>query len=187
MGRGSWFNQLLKHTSQCDLVFLDPDNGLQVKSKPYGRSKSSKYIYKREVKQLWQSGKSLLIYQHFIREKREVFIERMLRGLAELTEDASITAFTTSHVVFFMILQPKHTHLEDAIVSEVNQSWSGQVGLYHPNNLQIANDRLHMIGWSGCCRIFSFTACYLSAPVLLSLGINLNQPVALQISSQILV
>lgn len=135
MGRGSWFNQLLKHTSQCDLVFLDPDNGLEVKSKPYGRSKSSKYIYKREVKQLWQSGKSLLIYQHFIPEKREVFIERMLRGLAELTEDASITAFTTSHVVFFMILQPKHTHLEDAIVSEVNQSWSGQVGLYHPNNL----------------------------------------------------
>ena len=108
---------------------------LEVKSKPYGRSKSSKYVFKRETEQLWQSGKSLLIYQHFVREKREVFIERMLSDLAELTEDSSLAAFTTSHVVFFMLLQPKHARHADSIVSEVHQSWSGQIDLYKQTSL----------------------------------------------------
>jgi hypothetical protein len=41
-GRSSWFNSLDKQAQESDFVFLDPDNGLEVKSKPYGRKNSSK-------------------------------------------------------------------------------------------------------------------------------------------------
>ena len=86
--RTEWFNELTGMSKDCDLVFLDPDNGLEISSTPYGRKNSSKFLYWREVTALWSTGKSLLLYQHFIREKRAVFINRMLRKLSEHTIDS---------------------------------------------------------------------------------------------------
>ena len=76
--RSKWFNALRDEARSYDFVFLDPDNGLEVKSKPYGGKNSSKFLYWREVESLWSSGHSLLIYQHFTREKRKTFIQRIL-------------------------------------------------------------------------------------------------------------
>ena len=126
-GRDQWFNSLAQISHGCDLVFLDPDNGLEIKSKAYGLKNSSKYLYWREVESLWTSGKSLLIYQHFIREKRENFIQRMLDALRSNTPNSSVEAFSTPHVVFLMALQPKHQHFHQAIVNSVQEKWSGQI------------------------------------------------------------
>ena len=125
--RASWFNSLAKQARSSNFVFLDPDNGLEVKSKPYGRKNSSKYLYWREVSSLWLSGKSLLIYQHFIREKRINFIQRMLGSLSEATEGSYVEAFSTPHVVFLMALQPKHHGLHKPIVNSVQENWAGQI------------------------------------------------------------
>jgi hypothetical protein len=57
--RRSWFNLLIQRARGSDFVFLDPDNGLEVKSKAYGGKGSSKFLYWREVEALWASGKSL--------------------------------------------------------------------------------------------------------------------------------
>ena len=125
--RLSWFKSLCRHAQGCDFVFLDPDNGLEVKSKPYGRKGSSKYLYWNEVKTLWNSGKSLLIYQHFIREKRHEFIQRMLKALKLATPGSSVGAFGTPHVVFLMARQPNHQKHHKAIVSMVQEKWSEQI------------------------------------------------------------
>ena len=82
-GRRVWFRQLSNVAKESDLVFLDPDNGLEVKSKPYGRKNSSKFAYWREVEALWLAGKSLLIYQHFIREKTSRLCSAHVDGLAK--------------------------------------------------------------------------------------------------------
>jgi len=79
------------------------------------------------VKTLWNSGKSLLIYQHFIREKRENFIQRMLKALALATPGSSIGAFGTPHVVFLMSLQPNHKKHRKAIVDLVQEKWGEQI------------------------------------------------------------
>ena len=63
--RNTWFSSLSQQSQQCEFIFLDPDNGIEIKSKPYGRMNSSKFLYWHEVKALWSLGKSLLIYQHF--------------------------------------------------------------------------------------------------------------------------
>lgn len=125
--RGPWFRSLSERAQGSDLIFLDPDNGLEVKSKPYGKRDSSKFIYWHEVQALWSSGKSLLIYQHFIREKRFNFIERMLEALRSATPGSFVEAFSTPHVVFLMALQPEHQRFHEAIISSVQESWEGQI------------------------------------------------------------
>ena len=125
--RASWFNSLAEQAQSSNFVFIDPDNGLEVKSKPYGRKYSSKYLYWREVSSLWQSGKSLLIYQHFIREKRIKFIQRLRDSLGEATAGSYVEAFSTPHVVFLMALQPKHHDSHKQIVTTVQENWAGQI------------------------------------------------------------
>ena len=125
--RSSWFSSLAQRAQDSDFVFLDPDNGLEVKSKAYGGKDSSKFLYWREVETLWTSGKSLLIYQHFIREKRLSFIQRMLETLRNTTPGSLVEAFSTSYVVFLMALQPEHQEFHQAIVSSVQENWEGQI------------------------------------------------------------
>ena len=125
--RASWFNSLAEQAQGSNFVFLDPDNGLEVKSKPYGRKDSSKFLYWREVEALWSYRKSLLVYQHFIREKRLNFIQRMLKTLRSFTPGSFVEAFSTPHVVFLMALQPEHQSFHEAIVSSVQESWEGQI------------------------------------------------------------
>ncbi len=127
--RDAWFTELLQKANSSNFVFLDPDNGLEIKSKPYGCKNSSKYLFWKEVKTLWQSGRSLLIYQHFIREKRVNFIHRMLEALNEVADGSYVEAFSTPHVVFFLVLQPEHQSLHRAIVESIQESWSGQISI----------------------------------------------------------
>ena len=88
-----------------NLIFFDPDNGLEV-AKPKGRKDSSKYLYLDEVSAFYASGKSLLIYQHFPRIERTTFLARCAERLRFAAPGASLWAFTTAHVVFFLLLHP---------------------------------------------------------------------------------
>ena len=125
--RNVWFTSLFEQSQISELVFLDPDNGIEVKSKPYGRKNSSKFVYWREVEALWSCGKSLMIYQHFIRENRIIYIQRMLKALRVATPGSFVDAFSTSHVIFLMALQPKHRRFHAGIVDFVQENWKGQI------------------------------------------------------------
>lgn len=127
--RVTWFKHLSKAADKSDLVFLDPDNGLEIKSRPYGRKNSNKFLFWHEVETLWQAGKSLLIYQHFIRQKRPVFIQRRLEELKDRTVGSLVEAFSTPRVLFLMALQTEHHHRHLEITNEVQDSWAGQI--YH--------------------------------------------------------
>jgi len=125
--RSAWFETLRERAFGSDLVFLDPDNGLEVKSNPYGGKSSSKYLYWREVESLWSLGKSLLIYQHFIRENRANFTRRMMEALKDKTPGSVVGAFSTSHVLFLLALQPEHHPAHGPIIEAVQRSWAGQI------------------------------------------------------------
>lgn len=125
--RAAWFQALLEQAQGLKLVFLDPDNGLEVKSRPYGRKNSSKYLFWREVEALWASGKSLLIYQHFTRGKRAHFIARKMAELSRAAPKSLLESFSTPRVVFFMALQPSHRRFYPAIVDAVQSGWADQI------------------------------------------------------------
>lgn len=65
--RNDWLRVCLQVTEGCDLLFFDPDNGLEVPSIPKPHPKAGKYIYWNELIPFWARGNSLLIYHHLNR------------------------------------------------------------------------------------------------------------------------
>ncbi len=106
--REAYFSKFSKFAKGSDLIFFDPDNGLQVKSVNYGKKNSSKYIFWNEVKDSYKSGHSLLIYQHFPRMNRASYIDNLVRRFSAISEVNRIFYYQTGHVVFFLLPQPQH-------------------------------------------------------------------------------
>jgi hypothetical protein len=89
--------------AHADLIFFDPDNGLEV-SLAKGRRNSSKYLYLDEVAAFHRSGKSLLIYQHFPRVERTAFLSLCADRLRTAASGCAVWTFTTAHVAFFLLV-----------------------------------------------------------------------------------
>lgn len=66
--REDWLRQALHTVSGCDLVFCDPDNGLQIPSVHKSDPKAAKYIFYDEVKQFLSVTDTLVIYHHLSRQ-----------------------------------------------------------------------------------------------------------------------
>lgn len=103
--RQTYFQQMITHLAPCDLIFLDPDNGLEVKSVPKGKKDSCKYVYWDELELIFHAKKSILFYQHFGRIERNKFIQTISQDLINHLGVTSISTFRTSSVVFFFIPQ----------------------------------------------------------------------------------
>jgi hypothetical protein len=106
--RQLWFKQASAALAETDLIFFDPDNGIEVSSVAKGRRNSSKYVYRDELAATYRAGHSLLVYQHFQRTERESFIQAVGQDLRRLAPGAEIWAIRTSHVVFMLAIQPRH-------------------------------------------------------------------------------
>ena len=76
-----------------DLVFVDPDNGLPVKSVGPGSKKWPKFVAIEELQALYGDGHSLLIYQHTARVPRRDLIRAKLKQLYEAFEIEHFTSF----------------------------------------------------------------------------------------------
>jgi diadenosine tetraphosphate (Ap4A) HIT family hydrolase len=119
------------------LLFLDPDNGLEVPSCRKGNKNSSKYVYWGEVNKAYESGHSVLIYQHFQRVERKKYI-RDISEKANAKTGATVFAYVTSHVVFFLLARPEHIdHFKKANV-QLSRQWHTQILIasieeQHPN------------------------------------------------------
>lgn len=62
--RADWFERARKAVADSDLVFLDPDNGLEVPSAPVTSPNASKYAAVAEIAALLEAGSSVVLYQH---------------------------------------------------------------------------------------------------------------------------
>ncbi len=125
--RDAWRQGLFGAAHDVDLVFVDPDNGIEVPSKPVGRKGSSKYVTWQEIRGLWETGCSILIYQHFRHERRAAFAERMASELRERTGARFTEALRTPHVLYLLAAQERDgTQFRDA-VSLLPQRWNGQI------------------------------------------------------------
>jgi hypothetical protein len=126
-GREAYWRSFSHVAEGCTLVFFDPDNGLEVKSKPYGRKDSSKYLYWHELSQTLDRGYSALIYQHFRREKRDRFIARMAQEMHRRTQQRVVYSFRTNRVVFFLLPLDDHLPSFERYVAHVEHIWARQI------------------------------------------------------------
>ena len=77
--RAAWHYQAMEAMNDRDLVFLDPDNGLQVKSVSLTGRKGNKYIGLNELHDYVSTGKSIVFYNHRERKKEAEYLQRFLR------------------------------------------------------------------------------------------------------------
>lgn len=125
-GRERYYSAFWQMAEGTDLIFFDPDNGMEVKSKRYGRKDSSKYLYWHELVRACASGHSVLVYQHFPREQRDAFVARMAQAMGERTGVPVVFSFRTSRVVYFLLVQERMFEAIGQGVRHVEQTWSEQ-------------------------------------------------------------
>ncbi|WP_143019392.1 hypothetical protein [Mesorhizobium qingshengii] len=104
--RSAFIERCASAFRSADLVFFDPDNGLET-SLLKGRKNSSKYLYLDEVGVFYASRTAVLVYQHFPRIERRAFLASCIERLRRVASDALVWTFTTAHVVFFLVLHPE--------------------------------------------------------------------------------
>jgi len=142
--RDEWRTDLLRAAAGADLVFVDPDNGIEVPSRPVGHTGSSKYVTWGEIEALWTAGCSVLIYQHFRREPRQAFAKRLAEELRSRTDGGLVEAFRTPHVLFLLAAQDRHAQRFGDAMALLSDRWNGQI-----RAMGLANKPLQPTGFAG--------------------------------------
>lgn len=120
--RQQYFNEFKRLAQSCDLLFFDPDNGMEVPSTRYGRQGSSKFLYWCEARQLYKLGYSLLIFQHHGRVKHEDLISRLRRdSLAYIGNTPSF--YRTKYATFLLIAQSAHREKFKELNKTIEANW----------------------------------------------------------------
>ena len=133
-GRVAWFSRCQEALVDCDLVFADPDNGLETAGFSPGAMVGGKCIAVAEVKRLAAPGRTLIIYHHHTRRKGghlaelEHWAER-LRAAGFSTVD-SIRSRPFSARAFFILNAPqplRHRARQFAVGWGKHLSWHEDV------------------------------------------------------------
>lgn len=115
-------------TRACDLLFLDADNGMKVKSTPKGRRVSSKYLYWDEAETLYKSGYSLLIFQYHPRKNRQTLRDDLKEKVRiHIDKDMSPSFYETQNVTFLLIAQSGHKPMFRELDKSIRDCWPGKI------------------------------------------------------------
>jgi hypothetical protein len=119
--RHSFHARCMAAFGNSNLTFLDPDIGLEVKSYPKGRKRSSKYSFLDEIADHYEAGRSVLLYRHYPRNMtHEAYVAEASDRLRTRLSGASIWLFETPHVAFVLAARPDHVHDVEAVVAAIH-------------------------------------------------------------------
>lgn len=123
-GRESWHNNALARLKDKDIVFLDPDNGLETEKKS-----SQKYVLRSEIEDYYTRGQSIILYQHQPRNIKKInFIKNIFQSQYKFIKikPASIRVVEYSRYAcryFILLLHEKHCQdINKALASIENKS-----------------------------------------------------------------
>ena len=125
--RAVWFKETLAALSGSDLLFFDPDNGIEVPSKAIGHKNSSKYIYWKELTESWDHAKSLLVFQHFPRKKRDEYVPARIEEMQVRLPGSSVIALRSPNVLFLLAYRTEDNRRTVEAVETIEKQWSRRV------------------------------------------------------------
>lgn len=129
--RKRYFDKIIEELPPCSLIFIDPDNGLEVK-----RSNEKHLLY-QEAKDLYKrmdEDSALMIYQHFPRENHAKYLRRRSDELRELLGDLPIYV-SDNEIISFLSTR------DGELKSQLEMIIKGYKGEYP--NLRIGNINSH--------------------------------------------
>ena len=83
--RFEWHEQAMEKLKNSNIVFVDPDNGMLVKSVGKRSARSVKYTFYEEVNDYVQHGQSVLIYNHRSRKPEGKYFHEICSKLRDAT------------------------------------------------------------------------------------------------------
>jgi hypothetical protein len=128
--RSEWFIRAKEAVAGTDIVFLDPDNGIEVRSVPKHAPKAGKYVFWDEIEALWARGQSLVIYHHSNRTmtvgmQTQALTERFADRLSRPPFVRSLLFRRGSCRHFWVIGQRAHAaRLSSCIETMLSSGWS---------------------------------------------------------------
>lgn len=112
--RDQWHADAVGALHGCDLVFVDPDNGLICPS-AVDTKKSNKYVLCKELADYYNTGASVVYYQHKARRKDEFYIDQhkalLSSGGFPAATGIGLKFKTASLRYYFFIVQPRHKEM----------------------------------------------------------------------------
>ncbi|MBP3883500.1 MAG: NADAR family protein [Olsenella sp.] len=133
-GRLAWHARALASLAGADLVFLDPDNGLLVKSVGRQSSRSPKYAFYEEVADYVSRGQSVVVYNHRSRKQEDAYFgeisERLAAAVPQAVDIVAIT-FRKGSVRDYFAISANAAHaglIRDAFEGLANGAW-GKAGV----------------------------------------------------------
>lgn len=118
--RAAWHQRALVALADADVVFVDPDNGFEVKSRGPGSKWRCKYAAYAEVSGYLARGQAVVAYQHKPRLSWDTAVAKVRRELSEHgvpTADPGFIAFGSRG--FFVM------HSDPAVVSRLMRKAEG--------------------------------------------------------------
>ncbi|MBI3307636.1 MAG: hypothetical protein HYZ84_07520 [Candidatus Omnitrophica bacterium] len=109
--RGEWLSNAVQQTSSCDIIFLDPDNGIALEDSGAYRSLSPKHILIKDLDRFFVGQKTLVVYHHLGRNGKHA--DQIKRYASEIqnrlkSEPISLRYCRGTSRVFFIIPSPAH-------------------------------------------------------------------------------
>ena len=134
--RADWHQAALRQLDGQDVVFLDPDNGFQVKSVRERSKTSTKYVFYREAKDYVSRNQSLIVYQHRNRKKKEVYFREIRDCITAQGIDPAIVSVITfpRYAVrdYFILSNEKHRDVITSALTRFSAGSWGSKGLCTP-------------------------------------------------------
>lgn len=88
-----------------ELLFLDPDNGIEVNSTPYGKTSSDRYVYFRDMNKFLDRGSDLLIYQHYPRVNHKTYHQKRTSEIMDNWGQVQVIHFDRGTIDFILVKQ----------------------------------------------------------------------------------
>lgn len=108
--RELWHLNALKKLRGKDIVFLDPDNGIETE-----KMKAQKHVRLSEIEDYYTRGQSIIVYQHQPRIKKDIFIKKIFQSqFKSMKPDAvRVVEYSRYNCRFFILLL--HKEHRDAV------------------------------------------------------------------------
>jgi hypothetical protein len=125
--RAAWLRKAFTVTADCDLIFFDPDNGLETASVARHSPKGGKYVFWEELMPFWHRGQSLLIYHHLNRtasvaEQTEILQEKFASKFSDASLVRHFLFRRGSCRHFWLVAQKEHALNCQLAIDRIAQS-----------------------------------------------------------------
>jgi hypothetical protein len=127
--REAWLARALSAIDKCDIVLLDPDNGIQC-SVTRRERRAGKYVYFDEIARMLERDKTVVLYQHF--DHTEPAPEQIKTRAHRLAEHLGLQHLPTALLYhrgnlrsYFFLTQPRHEDVVHRAIGALTSSpWS---------------------------------------------------------------